>query len=228
MAVEHCAMIRTHSGRSLAAALSASLLGVSLLTGAEIRVEDFEGTEMRFSFFAGDEFPGAKGRLVQEKLDAGNGKAARLDADFAGGGVYVQMGMDLDPPIEVTELRFRFKTRQVGKVRLRISDSTGQVHQQLLPAPASGNWQDMKVTQFTGGEDAMHWGGANDGVWHSPATGIAFLLEKDQLLGKTGTLWLDDVRAAGSQVTRLELAFLQQKPGNVFLGGEPFEWSTLR
>lgn len=198
-------------------------LGASLLQSAEVPVEDFEGEEMRFSFFGGDEFPGAKGTLARVKAGEGEGDgwAGRLDADFRGGGVYVQMGLDLEEPVDIQELRFRIKTAQVNRVRLRLSDATGQVHQQLLPAPAGGGWQDVKVTEWTGGEEAMHWGGADDGKWHGPATGIAFLLEKDQLRGPAGTLWLDAVRVQGRVRPRLRLDVAPEMPGNVFLEGEP-------
>lgn len=189
--------------------------------GQEVLIEDFEGPEMRFSFFAGDEFPGAKGRLTREPAGALGGQAARLDADFQGGGVYVQMGAELEDPVEVEELRFRLKASQTKKLRLRLCDFTGQVHQQLVPVTAGPGWQELKVSRLTGGDDAMHWGGANDGVWHGPATAIAFLLEKDQLAGPAGAVWIDDVRAAGRKVARLKLALVPEQPGYVFGVGDP-------
>lgn len=189
--------------------------------GQEILIENFEGPEMGFSFFGGDEFPGAKGKLTRELAGAEGGHAARLDADFQGGGVYVQMGAELVEPVELDELRFRLKAARTKKLRLRLSDVTGQVHQQLVAAPGGAGWAEMKVSQFAGGDDAMHWGGANDGVWHGPATGIAFLLEKDQLAGPAGSIWIDDVRAVGRKVARLKLALAPEQPGNVFWEGEP-------
>lgn len=205
------------------------IVALLLLAGAgavwggqeEVLIENFERPEMQFSFFGGDEFPGAKGKLTRELAGGEGGQAARLDADFQGGGVYVQMGADLEEPVELDELRFRLKAAQTKKLRLRLSDVTGQVHQQLVAAPAGSGWQEVKVNQFGCGDDAMHWGGVNDGVWHGPATGIAFLLEKDQLAGLAGTVWIDDVRAVGRKVVRLKLALVPEQPGNVFWEGEP-------
>jgi len=42
-----------------------------------------------------------------------------------------------------------------------------------------------------------HWGGVNDGVWHSPATGISIVLDKFYISGgeKQATIWLDKIEA---------------------------------
>ena len=80
-----------------------------------------------------------------------------------------------------------------GTVRRR-SCGTGQCHQakgfKLTP---DGQWHDVTIETraVVGGE---HWGGANDGKWHGPATGLGINIVRESVgNGAEGTVWFDDV-----------------------------------
>lgn len=183
------------------------VLGVALflapaLAGAAeispIRLDDFEGGLQGWRFVGGEEFPGAKGEMALDSEIAHGGKhSCRLRADFRGGGAYVGVWRDLASlkGLEFKELRFWVKASGVARIGFRINDSTGQCHQtKSIRLPGTIEWQPvvLKLSDLVGGE---HWGGANDGKWHGPATGFGFNIGKDGLASGAaqGTLHLDDV-----------------------------------
>ncbi|MBB6673447.1 OmpL47-type beta-barrel domain-containing protein [Cohnella nanjingensis] len=78
---------------------------------------------------------------------------------------------------------------------IRLTDSTGQAHQQLLSIPSSSNWQSFTVTPFNAGTGYIHYGGKNDGVWHGPVKQVELIMDKARLYaGKTsGDMRFDDI-----------------------------------
>ena len=59
-----------------------------------LSIGDFESAE-GWKFHTGAEFPGAKGAFAIAGGGRAGGKAARIDADFTAGGVYVSIGRGL-------------------------------------------------------------------------------------------------------------------------------------
>lgn len=164
-----------------------------------VELDDGEHGVNGWGFVAGEEFPGAKGGIDAEKTGAKAGKGClRLDADFSGGGSYVATHLKIeDPGVDTRELRVWIKRRQVGAVRVRLIDGSGQCHQarNFLDLNNEDAWQEalIQIPAVIGGE---HWGGANDGKWHEPLKGISFMLGKDRVgQDSKGQLWLDELRA---------------------------------
>lgn len=185
----------------LSAALLCGVLCASFAAGAaqEMLLDDFEAAPQGWSYVGGQEFPGAKGLLARDVSVAHGGSASyRLQADFTGGGAYVGVWRDLATLAvrDVTEIRLWIKATHVTQFGVRINDATGQCHQKnAVPLAAAGQWQEvvLKIADIVGGE---HWGGANDGQWHGPATGFGLNVGADSVgKDKQGALWLDDVRA---------------------------------
>lgn len=162
-------------------------------------LDDFESGVAAWKFIGGEEFPGAKGSLSVTTNSAHGGRqAAKLQADFAGGGAYVGVwhGLAHFKGRDFKEIHLWIKANNIRQLGIRINDSSEQCHQKngVAVAPSS-DWQELvlKVADLAGGE---HWGGANDGKWHGPATGFGINIGKDVLdpaAGTQGTLLLDDV-----------------------------------
>lgn len=179
----------------------------------------FEDSKESWILNLGPEFPGAQGGFERVSTDAVSGSyAARLWGDFNNGGAYVSIRRPFDP-IDMIKLSFWVKTEDLRAVRLRVVDATGQVHQQRLPLQTSGSWEQLSVSTFNGGEGYSHYGGANDGVWHAPATEVALILDRGDLAeGKlNGQMLIDDVIA---DVPMPNLMIRQTQLGNVFIQGE--------
>ncbi len=69
-----------------------------------------------------------------------------------------------------TYLKFWMEDTVGSQCLVRMVDATGQTHQWILPSTV-GYWSQISV-QMLGGTDQSHWGGANDGVIHTPVTQI--------------------------------------------------------
>jgi hypothetical protein len=161
----------------------------------------FESDEELWNFNLGTEFPGAKGEYVRDTSVFKSGTySGKLRGDFSAGGTYVSVSKNFIP-MDIKKLEFWVKTADASAIVLRVTDSTGQVHQQKLAVASNANWQKMEITKFNGGTSYLHFGGANDGVWHGPAQGIGLLLEKSGLSGGkiSGNVWIDDVSATVPQ-----------------------------
>jgi hypothetical protein len=175
-----------------------------------------------WKFENGPEFPGAVGSFQQVQgtdLNIGtDGYIAKLMGNFTNGGLYVAARRSFDP-LDIKELDLRVKTEDTSFVRLRMTDSTGQVHQQKLALTANGQYEDIAVNVFNDGIDYSHWNGANDGIWHAPAKGIVLILERKDLIGgkKIGQIEISDVSAF---VPMPRLGLNQTKLGNIFMQGE--------
>jgi hypothetical protein len=145
-----------------------------------VRLDDLLGEgELDWTLSLGEEFPGAKGTLDLAKDEPEKGsRALHLRADFSGGGAYIAALRSLRDlgGADLRALRFRMRSGTVHAFSIRLVDATGQCHQKkALPFTADGAWHEVTLVprDLAGGE---HWGGANDGKWHGPATDVALLL----------------------------------------------------
>ncbi|RIQ13641.1 glycosyl hydrolase [Jiangella rhizosphaerae] len=167
------------------------------LVGDDVLIGGFEGPSEGWVLGLGPEFPGATGSFQRnDTYVMGGALAGVLHGDFAGGGNYVQISRPV-PNLNLTALTFWVRATTVRRVGLRVTDSTGQTHQQNLTFTPSGAWQEIAVTDFDSGSGYLHFGGANDGVWHGPATRVGLVLDKAGLVaGRTaGGVRFDEVVA---------------------------------
>ncbi|MER7471373.1 sugar-binding protein [Micromonospora sp. NPDC000018] len=172
----------------------------------------------------GQEFPGARGDFRTDTADPKVGaRSALFAADFSGGGHYVSLARDVD--LDPSELRLWIKATNITHLGLRVTDRTGQVHQQAVRVAATGQWEELIVTAMNSGEQYFHFGGANDGEWHGPAQRVMFLIDKIWIKenGTRTQVRLDEVALTG---TPPDLALRQTRPGNVFTGSEPAEFTV--
>ncbi len=201
-------------------------LNVSSLTAAnqtaaldEVVLGDFEDSSESWRLSLGPEFPGAVGGYERVETNTiSNSYAAQLSGNFNAGGQYVSMRRGIDS-LDMQQLSLSVKTEDLGKLRLRLIDNTGQVHQQRLALQADGKWQTITVSTFAGGEGYEHFSGANDGVWHAPAREIVLILERSDLLSgkKQGEILIDNVIAS---IPMPPLMLRQKQLGNIFVEGE--------
>ncbi|WP_338026320.1 hypothetical protein [Cohnella algarum] len=191
----------------------------------EVVFGGFEAEE-GWTLSLGSEFPGAQGDFVRDPASFRSGaRSGKLTGNFAGGGNYVALTRTL-PAYEALELSFWVKTSDVSRLGFRMTDETGQVHQQRISLQSTSDWQRISISVFDGGTQYSHWGGANDGVWHSPAKQISFVFDRSGLTGgkNSGVIRFDDVVMTAT-VPDLELQ--QDRPGNVFAVGEPVSLRAL-
>ncbi|MGW7682253.1 glycosyl hydrolase [Kribbella sp. NPDC054772] len=158
---------------------------------------DYDSAAEGWSFYPGSEFPGATGGLAYDTASPHAGaQSAKLSGDFTGGGNYVALQRNL-VPIDLKSLSLWVRTSQINALGLRITDATGQVHQQRLTLTGSTAWQQLTVTRFDGGTGYLHFGGADDGIWHGPAKAIMLTLDKSSIIngGTSASANVDAVAA---------------------------------
>ncbi|HOK04251.1 MAG TPA: sugar-binding protein [Victivallales bacterium] len=162
-----------------------------------------------WSFGNGPEFPGAKGALtIDDNVEPQRRPALRLDADFTGGGNYVQAGRKLPDGGNIDSIVFWLKA-PVGKqqITMRIIDGTDQCHQINYKISPDGNWQQINfpiaryfknVGTSSSVEDVLRyegWGGAKDGKWHNPAKALYILCGRNDFGdNKKGSIWISGVK----------------------------------
>ncbi len=178
-----------------------ALLHAGSRRGVAAEIGDFEQDQDGWQLKLGTEFPGAKGSAErsQAAVKAG-GHSLKLTGDFAGGGKYVEMSRLLTPVVDLTRVSFWVKSEDVTSIGLRLTDATGQIHQQSCQLSIGSEWKQVIVTKFANG---THWAGANDGVWHGPATAISLLLHGNclaDLRATKGTIWVDTIVTEGNYV----------------------------
>ncbi len=169
-----------------------------------ISILDIADTPSKWRFNNGAEFPGATGSLGPDAATPYEGHPSlKLAADFTKGGNYVDMGRKLDG-LDIRSLSLRLKLPGRDFFTLRINDATNQTHQIRIKMSKSNDWQEVvlplekffaergKAGSVTTVANYESWGGAKDGNWHGPATGIYFILGKSEDL-KTPTAWLGDI-----------------------------------
>ena len=129
--------------------------------GEELRLPLF-GTWWKFN--AGQEFPGALGKLDVTE----NG--LRLDGDFRNGGDYVMAELEggLRLPGAVA-LQAEVRTNG-NAITVRVQDGSGKMHQYKLPVKSNDGWQKVELPLVF----SIHsWGGPN--VQHFDVSAIRFL-----------------------------------------------------
>ena len=203
------------------------VLAANETTTANLKIEAMELGNFKdhfddWYFENGPEFPGATGLFQQFQVPDLNigkdGYTAKLIGNFTAGGLYVAARRTFDP-LDIKELGMQVKTEDSSFVRLRMIDSTGQVHQQKLALEANAQYEDITVDVFNGGIDYSYWGGANDGQWHAPAKGMVLILERKDLKDgkKAGQIQINNVTAF---VPHPLLRLNQKNLGNIFIQGE--------
>ncbi|RIQ21462.1 hypothetical protein DY240_15125 [Jiangella rhizosphaerae] len=203
---------------------AAAGLGPSTAQAADITevIGDFETAAEVWNLNLGSEFPGAQGTFTRDPADAATGAQSGLvTADFSGGGNYVLLGRAVNR--DLTSLSFQVRSAEVSRIGLRLTDSTGQVHQQRIALAPGGAWQQVTVTDFAGGEGNIHYGGANDGIWHGPARSIGLIIDRGFVLTADRTA---DVRfdAVTGTTPPPVLEVGQTVPGNIFEDSRPVEF----
>ena len=187
-------------GVALAALLASAPTGAA----AEEAVPLLEAGQENFGwrFDPGGEFPGAKGALsVDASVKKDDQPALKLEADFTGGGNYVQALRDV-PGLDVETIAFWLKAdAPVPSVTLRVLDQS-VCHQVGLVLKPTADWQEvvLPLRRFfkNNREDPAvgkyeSWGGPNDNAWHGPCKGLC-LLAVPPPERKTVTLWIHDLR----------------------------------
>ncbi|SDS46532.1 glycosyl hydrolase [Jiangella sp. DSM 45060] len=172
------------------------------LMGADVLIGGFEGPSEGWTFANGPEFPGATGSFQRNDAHHMGGElAGLLSGDFTAGGAYVQVSRTV-ASLPVRTLRFWVLSSTVQRIGLRMTDSTGQTHQQTIAIAPDGVWQEVAVSDFAGGAGYVHFGGADDGVWHGPATRVGLVLDEGGLTAGrvTGAVRFDEVVATVQDV----------------------------
>lgn len=147
----------------------------------------------------GKEFAGATGTIDRHGPDPSRqGASLVFTADFSSGGKYVAVEKRLAMPLNAKQLTFWLKADNLKQFGLRLVDSTGQMHQQRFAIESRRGWSEFAVKEFA---SPQHWFGANDGVWHGPATSVSFLVERDSVVdsSRQGGLFLSGIIAEGAE-----------------------------
>jgi len=186
------------------AALAAVLASAAAPAPAQDVVPLFDAAQEAFGFRfdPGGEFPGAKGRLsVDSAVKKDDKPTPRLEADFTGGGNYVQALGDV-PGLDVETIAFWLKAdAPVPSVTLRVIDQS-ICHQVGLVLKPTAEWQEvaLPLRKFfrNNREDPAvgkyeSWGGPNDGAWHGPCKSLC-ILSVPPPDRKVVTLWIHDLR----------------------------------
>ena len=171
----------------------------ALPAAQELALFDAQDPRAAWTFDNGAEFPGAKGALrVREDVEPQFRPCLELQADFRGGGNYVQMGRPL-PEADIEAVSFWLKApADTRDITLRLVDGTDQCHQFVLGIEPHGRWQRIFFPVAHALEQAGKgaplpmvrryegWGGARDGAWHNPGKGL-YILSGRNVTGEAGT-----------------------------------------
>ncbi len=181
---------------------------------------DFEsGTEPWTVVTEGD----ATGTVSRTTDDARTGTgSARLDVQMPGGIVELVRGV---PALDAQSLRFSMRTSDLSAIVVRVSEASGEVHQQRVDLDASNpGWQDLGVTALGGGTGHLAWGGDGDGTWQGPLTQVSLLVDHFRLTdGPAGTMLFDDVVVETSTTAPPALVIEPVVVGNAFDAGQPVQ-----
>lgn len=151
----------------------------------DISIGNFaNGSADAWTLSLGKEFPpGAQGSFaIIETNSSAGAYAAYLEGSFANGGVYVSISKSLVTTLPFKSLRFKIKSSDYEAITIRLTDGSGQVHQQVINLNKdSSDWQDITIKDYKGTKRNTCWGGAKDGKWHDPLKAVSFLLENSAL-----------------------------------------------
>ena len=207
----------------------------ALPAAQELALFDAQDPRAAWTFDNGAEFPGAKGALrVREDVEPQFRPCLELQADFRGGGNYVQMGRPL-PEADIEAVSFWLKApADTRDITLRLVDGTDQCHQFVLGIEPHGRWQRIFFPVVHALEQAGKgaplpmvrryegWGGARDGAWHNPGKGL-YILSGRNVTGEagTGSLLIAGARAVLAQPTTIVTREVRL---DEFLQGGELDW----
>lgn len=144
------------------------------------------------------------------EVDGGAGRIANPDQKW----VTVSRRLD-DIRNEVLEVAYRVRSKDPVNVAVRLTDATGQQHQQRPQFGHDGAWHAVRIRTLAGGTRYEAWGGAADKRFHHPLTRVEFILEGQ------GTAWIDDVALSLHPVALVpDLDAKVPADGHVFFGDE--------
>ncbi|CAD6010618.1 sugar-binding protein [Agreia sp. COWG] len=183
---------------------------------APVSVGDFEASADGWALYPSGSVTGQL-QVIDTDADTGNG-SARLAVDASAGSGYLELSRTL-PQLDLAALTFSVKSADVNGVSVRVTDSTGQAFQHRVPlAGTADEWQRKTLDDFDNTD--LHWGGAGDGVWHGPASKVAFLVDDFVVTNPDRTAVLQFDAVEGVPVPS-ELALFPITLGNTFTVGQP-------
>lgn len=164
----------------------AFLCGLATMAAEPAVIGSFGDGANGWTLSLGKEFPGAQGNFAAIPGDGENGAAAAwIEGAFGSGGNYTAIVKQLKPALPFKALRVKLKTSDFRALIIRLQESSGQCHQQTLKLQDTANWQTIAVSKPDGGGSYIHWGGANDGQWRGPLSGVSLVLSKEDLKDET-------------------------------------------
>jgi hypothetical protein len=127
-----------------------------------------------WTFFNGQEFPGATGSFAL--ASDGDKRIGNLGYDFTKGGNYVSTETSINISDRAAELRIGVRADRALGLSIRLIDQTGQCHQFAKAYSGTGSWETIRVAFDQPASE--HWGGANDGKLHFPLKTICLCVNK--------------------------------------------------
>jgi hypothetical protein len=169
--------IRRAARVSMAVAISAaaSSTWAASARAATTLVDNFESATAPapWRFSNGAEYPGAVGSISGVTSTAG--KRLAINYDLSKGGAYVAATRALLAPVPAVALRFGAVVPADAKLGIRVRDATGQWLNYKVTRPVTArDEKDWFRAVVELGPSSSYWGGANDGVAHSPINTIWF------------------------------------------------------
>ncbi len=189
----------------------------------DYRITDFEAGDDGWEYSFGEQPASAiQGSLeIIQLQDAYEGEhVAKLSADFTKSAkdkaAYTAMRKDING-LELGKYAFWVKTSDLLAIRIRTTDSTGQVFQQKINLLDTTDWQQVIVDPIT---SSQYWGGAANGKWNAPAQKIALMIDRNDIKNgqSTASMLVDEVAA---ELDLPELAVKQTVMGNIYLDSAP-------
>lgn len=135
---------------------------------------DIFNKKTKWTFFNGQEFPGATGSFAL--ASDSDKQVGEIGYDFTKGGNYVSAETSIAVSDRAAELRFGVRADRALGLSVRLIDHTGQCHQFAKAYSGTGSWETIRVAFDRPASE--HWGGANDGKLHFPIKTICFCVGK--------------------------------------------------
>lgn len=159
--------------------ITVAVLFATTIQAKDVPIGSFaKGSNDGWTLNLGKEFPGAQGSFaIVEDAGSASGHAAYMEGTFGQGGNYVAIEKRLALPVPFKTLKFNAKITGLDSIVIRLTDATGQIHQQMIRVKDSSDWQTVEVNDCKG-ESYSAFGGAKDGKWHNPLKGVSILITK--------------------------------------------------
>lgn len=180
-------------------------------------VGGFESTSENW-FGVGD--AGTYSRLQTADAPQGQYVANVALTNTAAGLVEVARGL---PNLEFGELTFAIKAPDLGRIVVRLTDSTGRTQQTGHLLQATDDWQTVTVDDPNVGDPHYSWGGTDGADFQGTAVQMSLLVDTIFLRSPRPaqtTIQFDDVRISPPEQPTT-LALDETALGNVFVGSAP-------